>query len=160
VAEQNPPWLNFLQGSTGRRRSNDPAYLGYRPQGTSGGPQPIEITAVRPTTLQEQRLAANPDLEKQVDRLRRAELQGEIVGADIERPRGLLGFVKSTAEAALEKGGEAIFGNPVIRGLAQAMSVINAAGKQLTNVVDVANENYNPLRWLADRMDEYNYGRV
>jgi hypothetical protein len=101
----------------------------------------------------DQRLSEEADLKKQVDRLRRDEMQGQIVGADTTQPKGLLGFFQRTAANAID--------NPVVKGIFQAMSVVGAGSKQLLNAIDTAVESdANPLNWLADRMDEYNYGRV
>jgi hypothetical protein len=152
VAEKNPAWFNFLQGSTGRSGKVEPGYLGYNLPSRSSGLEPIDIVSAAPVTGLDARLQQNPDLEKQVNRLEQDRVQAAIVGADIERPKGILGWFQNTAAEA--------FDNPVARTVFQAISVFNAGRNQLVNAVANANEDINPLNWLADRMDEFSYGRI
>lgn len=156
MAENTPAWLNFLQGSGGSRKQEDtPPWLSFLEREQSSRPaEPLRLVTPGYTVSEEDaRLQENENLKKQVDRLRRAETQAAIVGAETEKPKGLLGFFQRTAGAAID--------NPVVKGIFQAMSVIGAGSKQVLNAIDTAVESdYNPLSWLADRMDEYTYGRV
>ena len=159
MAQQDPAWLNFLTGATNRRSqpSDDPLLNFSLSSGMSGSrssqqPLTLPVQGIA-TSSEDARLQQNPDLEKQVARLRRDETTAAIVGAETERPKGLLGIFKNAAIETIS--------SPVARAVFQAMSVIGAGGKQAFNALDTATESeYNPLNWLADRMDEFSYGKV
>jgi len=142
VAERNPSWLDYLTYATTSKRLPTP--------------EVVPVAAPFDASLysqEELRLMGQPDLAKQAERLERDVAQAGILGADIERPRGLLGYLKEGAAEAID--------NPVVKGLFQAMSVIGATGRQIVNTVGtVAESEINPLVWLNNRMEEYTYGRV
>ena len=142
MAERNPSWLDYLTYATTSKRLPTP--------------EVVPVAAPFDASLysqEELRLMGQPDLAKQAERLERDVAQAGILGADIERPRGLLGYLKEGAAEAID--------NPVVKGLFQAMSVIGATGRQIVNTVGtVAESEINPLVWLNNRMEEYTYGRV
>jgi len=138
---ENPSWLDYLNFATSSRQLPAPEI------------KPVLINDLSGLSPQERRLRGEPDLEKQVRRLERDQAAAGILGVEAERPRGLLGYLKEGAAEAID--------NPVVKGLFQAMSVINAGMKQVVNTVGTAAESeINPLVWLNNRMDEYLYGRV
>lgn len=142
MAERNPSWLDYLNYATTSRQLPAPKVVPVA--------SPFDASLY---SQEELRLMGQPDLAKQAERLERDVAQAGILGADIERPRGLLGYLKEGAAEAID--------NPVVKGLFQAMSVIGATGRQIVNTVGtVAESEINPLVWLNNRMEEYTYGRV